>query len=45
MLEKVFALLWMIHTTDKKKAFAPGTHPAKTGNLNLTQLCDNNFLK
>lgn len=42
--EEVFALLWMIHTTDMKAAFAPGTHSAKTGNLNLTQLCDNNLL-
>lgn len=35
----------MIHTTDTKRAFAPGTPSAKTGNLNLTQLHDNNFLK
>lgn len=31
--------------TDNKRATAPGTHSAKTGNLNLTQLRDNNFLK
>lgn len=42
---KVFALLWMTHMTDKKTALAPATHSAKTGNLNLTQLRGNNFLK
>lgn len=28
----------MVHVTDKKKDFAPGTHSAKTGNVNLIQL-------
>lgn len=45
MLEKVFALLWMIYMTDKKRAFAPGTPSAETDHLNLTQLRDNNFLR
>lgn len=30
----------MVHVTDKKKDFAPGTHSAKTGNVNLIQLPD-----
>lgn len=31
----------MVHATDKKKDFAPGTHSAKSGNVNLIQLPDN----
>lgn len=31
----------MVHVTDKKKDFAPGTHSAPTGNVNLIQLPDN----
>lgn len=40
LLEKVLELLWMVHVTDKKKDFAPGTHSAKIGNMNLIQLPD-----
>lgn len=31
----------MVRLADKKKDFAPGTHSAKTGNVNLIRLPDN----